>query len=1533
LGTSGASARPGAGARRRRWVRRLGLGVLLLAVLAVVLVAGAVALVATPWGGERLRAFVVQKANATIQGTIAARRLSLRGGHLLLEGVELRDPDGVRVASASALEVRLRLLPLVRRRIDLALVRVDRPELQLHQDATGTNLQRALASRNPAPEVQEESQGNGLAFSVEEVQIARGVVDVVQRGEGSSLHVRVNDLAVRGNASVIGAALAARLTASGTFQAPFDGPLDVRVDAAGADARKDVRASLQLGTAKLAGTASVEDEGRASVSIESLVVPPDIARAFLPSYPLRAPASLVAHARREGDRISVQLDASAGSARARIEGDYSLDGRRIPGTTATVRHVDLAELVGGPASDVALDLVAEGGGTSLEDLAGRLEVRVPPSRMGRDTMGPVHLLATAEKGEVRISELRIHVPGVRVDAGGRIAKDRLAVSGNVLADDLAAFGRTLGSLAGPGAASLRGRGQLAFAVAGTPGHPSLVLRGAFPVVVHQGTRVDGLSLEVGAPDLRAPTGANAHLAARTVALAPAKVFRRARLEFESQGHDLVLDAEVHGYAELSLSARATLAPGGRAGTLTALDLRYPEARWALESPVQLEMRGGSLALSPLTLRSGPQAISARLQKRGTRLDAALALQAVDLARLPRAFVDPALGLGGVLDVDVRAEGAAARPEVRANVALRDGRFKRFRRVQLHLEGSYAKDQAKGTLAADGQGMRLTGTFDVPVKALQQGRRVPVKVELAVDELRLDDSLRELGVTNPVTGLVSAQVSMGGTADDPRLQVSIKAWQLRMRQVPPSDVELALSTGDDGRLRARVDLALDGRKSFVEVRTPFTAGELMRNPPDREALLARPFALDAELRELPLELLSRAGLTSRPVGGVVSARARLAGTGAAPRGELSVTGTKLTTRGLEPVDARLQVNAGDGLSADLRADQGGKAIVEARLRAGVAAGQLRDAARLAEAPLSIEADVGPLSLSRMQAAFQPEDIDPTQAPPRIRGELTARLAASGTLRDPRAAFHARVDGLGADRSPDGAAEVTLDYAAAREKLEVVLRSQDRGELRATAATRLDLSYPAVTRTPELAGAPVEATLRAADFDPGFLANLTGAFEKLGGLVYADARVGGTLGAPAVNGTLEWKDGIVFTHGNGDFTNVHLRARGDNDRLQLEELSARSGRGTAKLAALATRTGSAAFRLHATADLDKLPVMSEGQVTATISLRSTADGEISGWRVLVRDLRIPEAHVQLPDVEKKDVQKLDDPSDVVLTIAGKPVRGTKRRSPQASADAGAAAMGTGSVGGAEAADGAGRNPSVAIRVNAPRNLWIHGGDVNTEIGLSEGFLVEYAGGPRLSGDVNVIRGRLDVFGRRFDFQRDSKVSFSGPPTLPDLDVTTAYRNEIEGVTVNLKVQGQADRIELKPTSEPPLSETEIYTLLATGHTSLRHGSGASSPSGQAASLVGSLAASQLKKTLSSKLPLDVLSIEAGDNGLEGTKLEAGTYVNDRLYVGFTGRFGADPMRGENSNAVNLEYQLTKRWSANGSYGDAGAGAAGVTWRKDY
>jgi translocation and assembly module TamB len=101
LASASRSGGPSRSPRWHRWLRRFGIGGLSLVGLVLVLVLGALAYLATPPGGERLRELVVEKANAAIEGTLTVQQLSLRGGHLILDGVELRDPDGGIVASVS----------------------------------------------------------------------------------------------------------------------------------------------------------------------------------------------------------------------------------------------------------------------------------------------------------------------------------------------------------------------------------------------------------------------------------------------------------------------------------------------------------------------------------------------------------------------------------------------------------------------------------------------------------------------------------------------------------------------------------------------------------------------------------------------------------------------------------------------------------------------------------------------------------------------------------------------------------------------------------------------------------------------------------------------------------------------------------------------------------------------------------------------------------------------------------------------------------------------------------------------------------------------------------------------------------------------------------------------------------------------------------------------------------------------------------------------------------------------------------------
>ena len=81
--------------------------------------------------------------------------------------------------------------------------------------------------------------------------------------------------------------------------------------------------------------------------------------------------------------------------------------------------------------------------------------------------GQLHVLATAKNGELQLPELLINLPGVRLEARGQGSKNRLALSGTLVARELKAFSRTLGKLVGPELLFSEGPREAELAIAGS----------------------------------------------------------------------------------------------------------------------------------------------------------------------------------------------------------------------------------------------------------------------------------------------------------------------------------------------------------------------------------------------------------------------------------------------------------------------------------------------------------------------------------------------------------------------------------------------------------------------------------------------------------------------------------------------------------------------------------------------------------------------------------------------------------------------------------------------------------------------------------------------------------------------------------------------------------------------------------------------------------------------------------------------------------------------------------------------------------
>jgi len=1502
---------------------------MLAAVLAIV--AAALIYATSRAGNERILGIVLQNAQENLRGSLKAKTLEFNGRHLALRDVVLRDPEGEVVAQVAALELDVSLLSLARETLDLSMVRIEKPQLHLRSDERGLNLVRAIESPKPAPPKQPapESKPSSFAFAVRTIEVTDGFVDFEQVSGDSQRRVRLQALHARGSATYGGTSevIDVDLGVDARITRPTEGPVSLRLRAVGKADRREGEVALRLAGLQLSASGQTAGQ-QITARVKTLRLAPETARAFLPSYPLLVPVSLSAEGAQNGNVVAAKLEVDAGRAHVVAEGSVDLARSRAEGVTLRARGIDLEQLLeGGPQSDLTLEAHAEGGGSDLDTLDGKLELIAPasevkePLRLRGEPIGPIRIRAVARRGELEVPEVLINLPGVNLTGSGRGSSKHVSGSAKVTASDLTALSQTLGGLARMPPPRLAGAGELEVSVKGPVKHLAISVKGGFPSFRYEDYAVQSLTLSGSLPDLQRPLESQLSVTAATVQLSN-RVLRRLSVGLASQERNL--EAEVRAEGELSvwLHATARVDPDNKGLLLSSFRLRYPEADWLLQQPAKIRFASGDASAEQVELKSGAQAIRFHGALRGQRLRAEAEVEKLDLAQLPKAFVDPALKLSGMFNARIRASGKLPRPAVEAHVDLRRGQFKQYSNLGLAVNALYDNDRATGTLAAQGLDAHLRAQFDVPIQALLQTHKPePVHFAASVDQTRVEDVVRALGRSDPVSGIASGEIELLGTADDPRLTLTFNGKALRYRELPPADVVFSTSSDEGGKIRSRLELAVADSKSTVAVRTPLTLGGVLKRPPTSDSVMAMALAVDADIHDFPLALLQQAELIEQDIRGKLSATAAVQGTVSSPSGKVTLAVAQGALGAAPPVDASLVATAtSTGIQVSINAQQERRRLLDATASLNAAIANLKDMETVAGTPLTVKLTLGPLTLDELRhwSGSEPErGVTP------VKGVLHADLAISGTLRDPRVSFRSEVDQLSAEHVGIGKAQLDYSYASARSDLTANVTTSG-GALQIKGNTRLDLSYPSVTKSLSYGSAPLDVSLQANEFELGFLSGISPTVRTIGGKLRASATIQGTVAVPKIQGQLEWSQGQLAVLGYGEYQNIHLQVEGTEQKIQLKELLAKSGGGQLKLVANADRSGSK-LSLTGNANLDKFPIISDDQLLATVSARATIEGEMTPQLINIRRLQIPEAHVELPDTKRKDLQKLDLPDDIVLVRNGKPLdKGKLKKAPPS--------QGVGGAGVEPPQQQAVRQ--ITIAVDAPRNLWVKSSDLNVEAGLAEGFHVEVAQAVAIFGQVNILRGRVDVLGRRFDFQKDSDIRFGGPPTTPYVNVTVLHNNESEQVKVYITVRGQGKDVTIKPSSEPPLSETEIYTLIATGRRTLKHNSGATSGSSQAASIVGSLAASELKKTLASKLPLDVLSIQAGESGgLTGSKLEAGTYVTDQIYIGYTGRIGARPERGENSNAVRLEYQITPRWSLEGEYGDAKAGSADLIWSRDY
>jgi translocation and assembly module TamB len=259
-------------------------------------------------------------------------------------------------------------------------------------------------------------------------------------------------------------------------------------------------------------------------------------------------------------------------------------------------------------------------------------------------------------------------------------------------------------------------------------------------------------------------------------------------------------------------------------------------------------------------------------------------------------------------------------------------------------------------------------------------------------------------------------------------------------------------------------------------------------------------------------------------------------------------------------------------------------------------------------------------------------------------------------------------------------------------------------------------------------------------------------------------------------------------------------------------------------------------------------------------------------------------------------------------------------------------------AAAADTTSTPLGLNLTIRVPDNLVMRGrdirignggaslGDVNLTAGGDFTLVREGKSDPVLVGTIATVRGTYKFQGRQFQVQRDGTITFRGDtPIDPALDVSA--ERTISGIVARVMVGGTMRMPQLTLSSQPPLDQSDILSLIVFNQPANKLGEGQANDLGQrAAQLAGGLVASPLSNTLGRALNVDIFEIDpSGDEG-DGPTLTIGDQVGERLFLRFRQLFATRDV-----SEFQLEYQLTDLLRLKGSFAEGQTSAERTLTRR--
>lgn len=518
---------------------------------------------------------------------------------------------------------------------------------------------------------------------------------------------------------------------------------------------------------------------------------------------------------------------------------------------------------------------------------------------------------------------------------------------------------------------------------------------------------------------------------------------------------------------------------------------------------------------------------------------------------------------------------------------------------------------------------------------------------------------------------------------------------------------------------------------------------------------------------------------------------------------------------------------------------------------------------------------------------------------IAGQVSGEIRASGTLPSPDVTVSLSGRGLGLPRAGGKAtlvdAEVEGRWSGGRANASLRAISGDR--VAAQASGSFPLVLGAGIGIPE---GPIEGRVNL-DADLGRIGDLLPLVDqRFAGAIRADLRVAGTVANPNVAGQASLANGSYEHYSSGTYLrDVSLTATAENLGGVDVVGSADDGRGgrLSVRGQVAIDPGGVAYRLSG--DLVDFRAVRLDTATAQASGALRLEGNEAQGR-LTGNLVVGPAEVDLGERGPANVVTLD----VVEVNRPGAAEGPKASEERA----------------------IGVSYTLALDVQAQvRRLFVRGRGLESEW-RGELAASGTAGDPELTGQLQAVRGRYEVFGRTFNLTK-GQIGFAGQD-LFDPQVTLVAEAKARDILARVNVGGTVRDPKIEFNSEPPYPSEEILArllfgkeagrlavaqqlLLARAATNLAGGGGGFDPIGDIRGALG----------------LDILEIgtEEGDEGSLGPTISAGKYLDEDTFLRLE--------EGAGGGRVAIERELGGGFSVETELGEQAGGGVGLNWRKDY